>query len=43
MGQGRFCHAESRQQLELLTRAPEGVGVRSEPSSKDSARVRDTR
>ena len=32
---------ESRQQLGLLTRALEGVGVRKEPSGEDSARVRD--
>ena len=43
MEQGRFCNAESRQQLELITRAPEGVAVCREPSGKDSARVRDTK
>lgn len=35
--------AESRQQLELLTRALEGVGVHREPSGEDRARVRDTK
>ena len=33
--------AESRQQLELLTRALEGAGVRREPSGEDNVRVRD--
>ena len=37
----RRCETESRQQLELLTRALEGVGVHREPSGEDSVRVRD--
>ena len=31
--------AESRQQLEILTRALEGVSVRREPSGKDGAGI----
>ena len=38
----RWRDAESRQQLELLTRALEGSAVRREPSGEDNARVRDT-
>ena len=38
----RRCDAESRQQLELLTRALKGAGVRREPSGEDNVRVRDT-
>ena len=38
----RRRETESRQQLELLTRALEGVGACREPSGEDSARVRDT-
>ena len=34
--------AESRQQLELFTKALECVGVRREPSDEDNTRVRDT-
>ena len=37
----RQRNAESRQQLELLTRALEGAGVRREPSGEDNARVRE--
>ena len=42
MEERRGRDAESRQQLELLTRALEGTEVRREPSGKDNARVRDT-
>ena len=38
----RRRETELRQQLELLTRALEGVGINREPSGEDSARVRDT-